>query len=828
RQPRGVGSPVSPDVGGFGGCGGFDALPLSPLALVGPLDTSGADDDAPGDERRGGGSGWGVPPAGSGVDCGLSPVRSARSESTFEFDDGPSSLQQSRDTPLFPDEEEEEEEEEENGDSGEIALTPEQSRSSRFAHACSVREKGRRDHGLGDLNVDAGVNEEDEEREPGGFMPPPPSRQPSLATRAKDQRHQHALTPDALTLPRKSPTPECRRRDPSSTNHRPTRPAFRDRTNEGRDNGGDDSRDQNTPSKASARGYCSGGGGGGGVGYNEQASIGSFTESEGGESRVEDSFRNGCHRGGKENGDGSSLVEGTPRRRGVGSGKDDLGGYYPPLQVATTATIQAEGGSSLTTLQRSTLRWMVWRERGEDDEGRVEGPGRGSASLAAATASFSSEASSNSEGGADTDVKGGVLGHLSSEEASTCVYALVKGGAAYDNNTRGATTGRGEQRRDHPGTGLPCGRTLILAPTKEAAWRWVDGLESGAGGLSVLSYVMPLKERRRISAKQAAAFDVVVTTYDVLKAKEVPRGVHPTRTTSPRRWALPGSAEWRTRNEREDCQKRPAARKTDLLVSVLHGVWWDRVVADGAQILVTQRSARAAAALSLLGTTRWCVVGRENMDLVESSSERMRSLAAFLRVPADVPLVQAAESLFYASRPCHVAPLHPRVAGGAADNSLSLNYGAGRRSSSPGASSRQELPRSRTSADGGGGSSRRSVDGDGGGRGARSGASGKREAAEGKGLDLNPSATRGNAGVVVRGGRGEAAGRKMTSRISTGGGENSRESRRGGAEGIEIEPAAGAAGGQALSRGRVTYASTTLKLRRAGGVGGGVPYGQKP
>lgn len=58
----------------------------------------------------------------------------------------------------------------------------------------------------------------------------------------------------------------------------------------------------------------------------------------------------------------------------------------------------------------------------------------------------------------------------------------------------------------------------------------------------------------------------------VLKAKEVPRGVDSTRATSPRRWALPGSAEWRTRSSKEERQERPAACKTDHLVSVLHGV----------------------------------------------------------------------------------------------------------------------------------------------------------------------------------------------------------------------------------------------------------------
>lgn len=63
-------------------------------------------------------------------------------------------------------------------------------------------------------------------------------------------------------------------------------------------------------------------------------------------------------------------------------------------------------------------------------------------------------------------------------------------------------------------TGLPRGTNLVIAPTKDAAEVWSNKLGSG-GGLSVLNYVMPLKERRLLSAKQVAAFQVVVTTYDV-------------------------------------------------------------------------------------------------------------------------------------------------------------------------------------------------------------------------------------------------------------------------------------------------------------------------
>ncbi|CAM9473398.1 unnamed protein product, partial [Scytosiphon promiscuus] len=582
---------VGPDVGGSRECDGLDALSLSPLGLADPLDANGVGGDTcSGEGRRscgsasgegGSGRGWDACSPGVRVECGLSPVGSGRSDSTFEFDDGPSSSQRSRVEPFLLEEEEEEEDEEEagdSGDSGEITLSPAASRSSPSAHA-SVCGDGAGDNAWGDQDdVSTGVDDADGGLESGSLMPPPPPRRPSLAMQVKGRGCQKALTPETVTPPRKSLTPEQRSRGPSSRYSRvarPARPAFRDRTNEGWYYGGDDSRDENSPSEVTGRSYfCDGSGGRGargGADYNEQASIGSFTESEAGGSRLGESVHEGFDGGDKENGDGSSLVEGTPRRGGVGSSEGDLGGYYPPLQVASTATTTAPEGVSLSTLQRSTLQWMAWRERSEEQEEERGGGalGEGSENLAAATASFSSGDSSNA--GADTDVKGGVLGHLSSEEASVCVHALLKGGVASDDD-RGATTDRGGQRRAHAGTGLPRGRTLILAPTKEAAWRWSDRLESGAGGLSVLSYVMPLRERRRISAKQAAAFDVVVTTYDVLKAKEVPRGVDSSRATSPRRWALPGSSEWRTRNDKEERQKRPAACKTDHLVSVLHGV----------------------------------------------------------------------------------------------------------------------------------------------------------------------------------------------------------------------------------------------------------------
>lgn len=83
-------------------------------------------------------------------------------------------------------------------------------------------------------------------------------------------------------------------------------------------------------------------------------------------------------------------------------------------------------GLSLSALQRSTLQWMLWREDGEEG-GQGQG---GRTSRTAAAALFSDD----DDAAADVDVRGGVLGHLSAEEASTCVHALVHGLATPDDD----------------------------------------------------------------------------------------------------------------------------------------------------------------------------------------------------------------------------------------------------------------------------------------------------------------------------------------------------------------------------------------------------------
>ncbi|CAM9397937.1 unnamed protein product [Ectocarpus sp. 4 AP-2014] len=806
--PRGrpFGSMLSPDTGGvvfLDGTGGVSSL--SPFVLAGSFDAADMGDAGYGSDS---GGGWALPPGGGDGGCGLSPVRSATSETT---DNVPSPPQRSG-TPssALP------RSGEDKSEDGDITLTPEvaprlSSPESPFVVGAGSRleEEEGGDPCCGNVDIHEGRSTH-KQADAGSLMPPPPPRHPSFSPRGT------TLKCRERAFSRKTPDQRCATQSSADTRVVPLRTALGDRTNappRGRCDGRPDE-EESPPVSTRDGGRYDGGGSGarrrggdrrrGVAEYSEQASIDSFSESDPGGSKPGVSAKEA---GADEDmTDGSSLAEGTPRRRGAGARDCSLGGFYPPLQQVANLANKAWEGLTLSTLQESTLQWMLWRERGE----------KGGRSAAAAEASVSDDDDNDDA----IDIKGGLLGHLSSEEASACLHALVRAGVTFNDGDGSGRKVGSRARQTHTGTGLPCGPTLILAPTKDAAWRWSDRLESGSGGLSVLSYVMPLKERRRLSAKQVAAFDVVVTTYDVLKAKEVPRGVEAKEATSPRSWALPGSTQWRTRNGKEAGQKRSssATSKTDHMVSLLHGVWWDRVVADGAQILATQRSARAVAAHTLMGTARWCLVDCESMSIVEDASERMRCLATFLRVPVAVPLVEVAESLFFRSRPRHIAPLYPR-APGAADNSLSLTEG----DDSSGCSLRHRRRSSRgvTIRRGGGGLRER-----GSGREGRPSEEGKRlstmeQVGDGGGgwgalpMDGRRSQRTSHAKTRGRGGRREGS-PENGERGHDGWGDRKAEDDRG-----------GAVSGRQFSRGDVTYVPSRLRLRRARGETGPMPIDQK-
>ncbi|CAM9360906.1 unnamed protein product [Ectocarpus sp. 6 AP-2014] len=809
RQGQRLGSMLSPDTEGIGfldGSGGVSSL--SPFVLAGSLDAGEIGDAGYGSDN---GGGWALPPGGGDGDCDLSPVRSATSETT---DDVPSPPQGSGTPPsVLP------RSREDMSEDGDTTLTPEvaprlSSSESPFVVRAGSRleEEERGDPGCG--SVDASIQEArstHKQADSGSLMPPPPPRHPSFSPRRTASKHRER----AFSVSRETPEERCATQSSAAdTRVVPLRTALGDRTNAPPRGRCDERSDEEESLPVSTRDggrYDGGGSGARGCGgdrrgglaeYSEQASIDSFSESEPERSKPGASAKEA---GADEDMTGdSSLAEGTPRRRGAGARDCSLGGFYPPLQQVANLANKVREGSTLSTLQ-STLQWMLWRERGE----------KGGRSAAAAEASVSDD-----DGDDAIDIKGGLLGHLPSEAASACLHALVRSGVTFNDGDGSGRKVGSRARRTHTGTGLPCGPTLILAPTKEAAWRWSDRLESGSGGLSVLSYVMPLRERRRLSAKQVAAFDVVVTTYDVLKAKEVPRGVEAKEATSPRSWALPGSTQWRTRNAKEGGQKRTSASsKTDHMVSLLHGVWWDRVVADGAQILATQRSARAVAALALMGTARWCLVDCESMSIVEDASERMRCLAAFLRVPAAVPLVEVAESLFFKSRPRHIAPLYPR-APGAAENSLSLTEG----DDSSGCSKRHRRRSSR-------GVNTRW----GGGAGLRKGGSGRegRPSEEGKRLSTMEQVGDGGGGwgaLPMDGGRSQRTSHAKTRGRGgrrEGSQENGERGHDGGGGRRGEGDRGGAASGRQFSRRDVTYVPSRLTLRRARGEAGSMQVGQK-
>ncbi|CAM9495289.1 unnamed protein product [Choristocarpus tenellus] len=150
--------------------------------------------------------------------------------------------------------------------------------------------------------------------------------------------------------------------------------------------------------------------------------------------------------------------------------------------------------ADFTATQRSTLKWMSLRDRGEE---------------------VSSQKQLGRKSTPPSVICGGVMGHMVHEESAKCLLAFLQG------EVEASPTERYTRLvREHPDTGLPQGATLIVTQGKPTMEDWATNLR-GVAGLSVLSYNMPLKERRTMSSHQVASFDVVLTTYDILRAKEV-------------------------------------------------------------------------------------------------------------------------------------------------------------------------------------------------------------------------------------------------------------------------------------------------------------------
>lgn len=152
------------------------------------------------------------------------------------------------------------------------------------------------------------------------FASPASSLREPLAQRRKGQRHQasvqHPMTPERRLLVSDSRTELRDERSPPGRYGYTSPPASGGAV-------GEDPRSESFLDTAQSLA-------GGSNDRDDQVSIGSFSESEIGG----DSFRDETEGGkGRFEGDAEvSLVEGTPRQRGVGSG-ESLAGFYAPLPV---------------------------------------------------------------------------------------------------------------------------------------------------------------------------------------------------------------------------------------------------------------------------------------------------------------------------------------------------------------------------------------------------------------------------------------------------------------------------------------------------------------
>ncbi|KAJ1462183.1 SNF2 family N-terminal domain-containing protein [Pelagophyceae sp. CCMP2097] len=162
-----------------------------------------------------------------------------------------------------------------------------------------------------------------------------------------------------------------------------------------------------------------------------------------------------------------------------------------------------------------------------------------------------------------------------------------------------------------------CGPTLVVAPTAIIS-QWQSEAARHAPALRLRRYdgVRALSNARATKATRRArlaelspatlsneAFDVVLTSYDVLRAELA--------------HARPAGGAVRARYA--------------FVASPLLGVVWDRVVLDEAQMCESSTAACAKVALALAAKTRWAVTGTP-VGRGRAPLEDLFGLAAFLRV----------------------------------------------------------------------------------------------------------------------------------------------------------------------------------------------------
>ncbi|CAM9098295.1 unnamed protein product, partial [Phaeothamnion confervicola] len=233
---------------------------------------------------------------------------------------------------------------------------------------------------------------------------------------------------------------------------------------------------------------------------------------------------------------------------------------------------------AMSLLMKRTIEWM----RRQEEPPRVS-------PAAAATAAVAVT---------QDVVRGGILCHLSHDAAFECLSELLSKGFSGGERAAAGVTSKGSG-----GDGrLPRGGTLVVCP-KKALEEWsskvrdlaLDGGDTGRGGpqqkrLTVRIYTSAARNRRRVTAEQLCAADVVLTTPEVLKAKECP--ITPPKPV----WAQRPSLLHQQRQQAEGSDTAAAAAMNPAiaaaaaaampaLVSLPHKVAWGRVVIDRAQLL---------------------------------------------------------------------------------------------------------------------------------------------------------------------------------------------------------------------------------------------------
>jgi DNA repair protein RAD16 len=235
--------------------------------------------------------------------------------------------------------------------------------------------------------------------------------------------------------------------------------------------------------------------------------------------------------------------------------------------------------------QYDAVTWMQCRERGESTDRR----------LSAACRKL------NATGGILADDMG--LG-----KTVCCLAVVVRGQEAEQQRLQEEQPQKGDTMEAYQ----TC-RTLVVAPLSLLG-QWEKEIKQKTN-LSV--YTHHGKERARAKANGALVFDrydVVLTTYDTLKAKEV----------------LPvalGGGGWR--------RKRRGGGGTEdsrEAVSLLHTIQWGRVVLDEAHLIANHRTARFKAACGLQAKARWCLSGTP----IQNSKDDLKSLFRFIGTASDV------------------------------------------------------------------------------------------------------------------------------------------------------------------------------------------------